>query len=563
MARPVGSPGVRRNRGTNDSVDVDQAHPDRSTRPIGVSARKHRLEEFKILASNRYRRAGYSREETAKRVAEDFSNELVTNREFLKWWDRFEPRSRAAPGRDVNRLVEVAAVLRLPEMAWLRKYLETHEGSGRKAATLPIATLFSMALEGGMPEVLRTSDRFRHSDATRAWAYDYPTCAKRSATFSSLHDALNRRNPDAILHVQIALTKRLARLIDRPDVSKAPLVGEYLVVDGTQQQADVRQVFPVNKEHAEFLHGPYEDLGFVRHVRHDGSELKRNHGHNIVVISDLATTLPLVYAPYPAQMDERKATRQLLEVLFRIWPECPARYLVGDSLYDHSDQFARDLENHWGIHPVFVPHGSRPRGRSENDEIDGVPFCAHGLMKRSKDDDFEVGLKRVRKGIPRGVDVGHRKARIRWSCVADICAHRTTRPHDDPRRHRYVPLAGDHSLRFMGGVLFCRRNGIESIFALMKMGGYFGPGGMRTKWAKTFKESCWAYMLPLLGLTAKRVAHESGLYRDVHEKATLLSLLTPPTVEEPTPGPDPLSLAAYRERLPIDPISPETWKATQ
>ena len=141
MARPVGSPGVRRNRGTNDSVDVDQAHPDRSTRPIGVSARKHRLEEFKILASNRYRRAGYSREETAKRVAEDFSNELVTNREFLKWWDRFEPRSRAAPGRDVNRLVEVAAGLRLPERAWLRKYLETHEGSGRTARGAPPAGL--------------------------------------------------------------------------------------------------------------------------------------------------------------------------------------------------------------------------------------------------------------------------------------------------------------------------------------------------------------------------------------------------------------------------------------
>lgn len=538
---------------------MDQAHPDRSSRPIGVSARKHRIEEFKILTRNRYLRSGYSHEHAAKRVAEDFSEELVSNREFLKWWDRFEPRSKTSPARDVDRLIEAAAVLRLPEMAWLRKHLETHDGSGRKAATLPVATLFSMALEGGMAEVLRASDRFRHSDATRGWAYDFPTCAKRSATFSTLHNALNRRSPDAILHVQIALMKQLAEIVDRPDIRKAPLVGEYLVVDGTQQQANVRQVFPVNQEHADFLHGPYEELGFVRHVRSDGSELKRNHGYNIVVIADLATTLPIVYAPYPAQMDERKAASQLLEILFRIWPECPARFIVGDSLYDHSEQLARDLENVWGIHPVFVPHGSRPRSSKEDDEIDGVPTCPHGFMKRHKDDKFEVGLKRVAKGFPRGVDIGHRQARIQWTCLANQCAHRYTKPHIDPRRYRYVPLAGDHSLRYMGGVLFCRRNSIESIFAQMKMGGYFGPGGMRVKWAKTFKEACWAYMLPLLGLTAKRLVHETGLYGDVQDEASRFDLLTPPTPDEPAPGPDPLSLAASRERLPIDPVAPTSW----
>lgn len=410
-----------------------------------------------------------------------------------------------------------------------------------------------------MPDLRRASERFRHSDATRAWAYDYPTCAKLSATYSTLHDALMRRNPDAILHVQISLIRQLARLVDRPEIPKAPRVGEYLVVDGTQQQANVRQVFPVNQDHAEFLHGSYENLGFVRHVRHDKSELKRNHGYNIVVISDLATTLPLVYAPYPAQMDERKAAEQLLEVLFHLWPECPAKYLVGDSLYDHSEQFARDLENRWGIHPVFVPHGSRPRGQSKDGKIDGVPTCRHGLMKRHKADDFTTGLKRVKNGPPRGVDVGHREARIRWTCVAGICDNQTTRPHDDPRRHRFVPLAGDHSLRYLGAVLLCRRNSIESIFGQMKMGGYYGPGAMRVKWARKFREACWAYMLPLLCLSAKRLVHETGLYDEVFGQAAALDLLTPPTRDEPTPGPDPLSLAANRERLPVDPAAPETW----
>lgn len=543
-------------------IDVDQAHPDRSNRPIGVSARKHRIQEFKILAHHRYLRAGYSREEATRRVEEDFAQELVTNPEFLKWWDRFDPVSRTFPARDVNRLVESAAVLRLPEMAWLREYLETHEGPGRKAATLPIATLFAMSLEGGIPEVLRTADRFRHGDATRGWAYDYPTCSKRSATFSSLHDALNRRNPDSILHVQISLMRQLAKILDRPNVPKVPLVGEYLVVDGTQQQADVRQVFPVNPEHADFMNGSYEGLGYVRHVRQDGSELKRNHGHNIMVISDLATGLPLVYAPYPAQVDERKATTELLEILFRLWPDCPARFLVGDSLYDHSEQLARDLETIWGIHPVFVPHGSRRNRQDDCGAIDGVPTCAHGLMKREKDDDFLVGLKRLEKGYLRGVDVGHRDARIRWKCEAGICSHQTTRPHKDPRRYRYVPLAGEHSLRYMGAVLFCRRNTVESIFALLKMGGFFGPGALRAKWAKTFKEACWAYMLPMLCLTAKRLVHETGFYDEVLESASRLDLLTPPTLDQPTPGPDPLSLAANREMLPVDPVAPEMWHET-
>lgn len=471
------------------------------------------------------------------------------------------PVSTTVPRREVLPLVEAAAVLRIPEMAWLYRWFASHDGPGPQPSGIGAAVAFSLALEGGPPNFNGRMKQFQHADALRGYAYDYVDVTKKTSAYEQWHKACQHRSPDAVIHVNLALVRRLAGLLDDPTDKKRPKIGQYLIVDGTQQQADVRQVIPVNDRHARFLDRGYESLGFVRYARGDGTELKRNHGYNLVVISDLATSLPLVWMPYPAGHDERKAAEELLEMLFYLWPECPAEYLVGDSLYDHSIQFARNLEHIWNLHPVVAPHGSRSGTVSEFADTNGVPQCPHalsGYMKLEKAQGFYNGLHGVELGSPRGEEPPDRSAFNRWVCPDGICPPVNVYFRDDPRRNSYLPQNGDHDRYFLRAALMPRRNTSESIFSQIQALALFGPGICRARCAKTHREVMFAFGLAILGLTAKRFAHETGLYLEVKDRAESVDLLTPPTINQPAPGPDHRQLAVIRELDPQDPEPPET-----
>lgn len=520
--------------------------------------RNHRVQEAEILARDRFYREGRSKAEIARMLKEEFDAATLNDPRFVKAWEALQPISSTFPRRDIDQpLVEIAAALRFDEMAWLMEFLCSHEKSGRKPSRLAASVFLSMALEGGTTNFSDARKLFLHSDSLRAWAFGFPEYVDRSTSYSNLHAALRRRPPDVLQHIQIAVIQKLANLVNgRGDLK----VGEVLVVDGTQQQAHVRQVFPVNEEHAEFLNGPYEELAWVQHVRGDGAELKRNHGYNVVTITDMATSLPIISCPYPANKDERIAASELLAVLFKLWPDCPAECLVGDSYYDHSIQFARNLEFLWGLHPVFPLHGNRSDSASQFAATDGVPPCSHmpsGYMKRMKDDNFFAGISRVEKGVPRGAEPPRRDAFIRYACPEGICGNHNLYVHDDPRRHTYLPIRGDHRKHFKRKALLPRRNVVESNFANMKMQGHFGPGRDRPIWAKTYREACWAFMTPILGLALKRLAHESGLYDELYEEAESLGYLTMATRENPTPGPSAEELEDSSEIGPGTP--PASW----
>ncbi len=403
---------------------------------------------------------------------------------------------------------------------------------------------------------------FRHADALRGYAYNYVTVKAKSEAYEQWHKACHRRGPDAVLHVNLSLIKKLARLLDDPSDKKRPRVGQRLVVDGTQQQADVRQVFPYGERHANFLNRDYEGLGWVLHQRGDGSELKRNHGYNIVVISDLATGLPLVWHVMPAGGDEREATILMLEMLFRLWPECPAECILGDSLYDHSIQFTRELEFIWNLHPLFAAHGSRSDSVSKFAATNGVPPCPHsdtGFMHLKKAENFFNGLKGVEDGSARGEEPPNRRAYNRWVCPHGKCKPENVYFDKDPRRNSYYPQEGDHGRYFLRKAAMPYRNSAESLFAEVKALNLFGPLTNRVRHAKTHREVMTAVGLAFMGLTAKRYAHEIGLYDDVKERAKSVGLLTPPTIDRPSPGPDHQQLAVIRELDPQDLEPPETF----
>ena len=103
-------------------------------------------------------------------------------------------------------------------------------------------------------------------------------------------------------------------------------------------------------------------------------------GYYLVVIADHATGLPLVWTLIDAATDEARAIVPLLRDLYELWPDIPAKLIVGDSAWDE-DEWCRLCEVDYGIHPVFRLHESRkgdrngrilPSGASQGGSIRGI-----------------------------------------------------------------------------------------------------------------------------------------------------------------------------------------------
>ena len=99
-------------------------------------------------------------------------------------------------------------------------------------------------------------------------------------------------------------------------------------------------------------------------------------GWSIVVITDLRTSLPLIWSLRPANEREFTGVIDLLKTLFRLWPDCPLTYLVGDAEYDQSEDLARELERTYGIHPAFYQRGTW--GRSTSSQVTPAHLAVPG-----------------------------------------------------------------------------------------------------------------------------------------------------------------------------------------
>lgn len=105
-----------------------------------------------------------------------------------------------------------------------------------------------------------------------------------------------------------------------------------------------------------------------------------------------------------------------------------------------------------------------------------------------------------------------------------------------------------------------RRNAVESVFATLQENGLGGTCLERADWADDH-EMDWLHSCGLMYLTARRLVHDTGLYHDALDEALDLGLLDQPTLANPTPGPDAISLARMRrarfERIgePCAPLS--------
>lgn len=556
MART--SPGDQHHQDDHQRVSVNR------TRSLGVNPPKRRVDLFRLREKQRLTEEGFSDDELELLVQLGVERELTQDPMFLKEWLKLAPISRAVPRNGISRLLEAAAILRLPEVAWLRELMTSHTGSGRQPAEIGVSVIFSIALEGGPPNFSRRFEAFEGSNPLRSFVYDYPSMSKMKAANSAWHSAVRTHGADAVAHVNIALLRKLAALVEDPADKKQIKVGQYLVVDGTFQQADVAQHGSQNEGIEALIRGNYKGTAFMQNLQPDGTVTKETNGYNVVVLYDMATSLPVISFPYRADKDERIAATELLEMLFMIWPDCPAEYLVGDAYYDHSVSFASQLQFILNMNPIFGRHGGRSDSSTKFAATDGVPTCRHhpsGFKKRIGDHNFFMGLDGVRKGSPRGGEPPNRQARTKWKCRSEEChpVWEYTHPHEDPRRETRLPQQGDDWRFYHRKAALARRNIAESGFAVAREWHLWGEAPCRIAYAKTVPEATFAFGLGFLGFVGRRLVHANGMYDEVVQQARDLGLLDSATLDEPSPGPDHQELAAVREWLPQDPQPPQSW----
>lgn len=479
------------------------------------------------------------------------------------------PTSVTKPARDVRSDVEDAAVFRLPRLIWLRHYL-TRRSSGPRwnspkapLRTLVAAVLLHMGLTRNRPEITHLREQFLRADAWTAWAHFYPDKGPDPKSFFKAIEKVVEREeahvPELIWQVNADLLREtLGPLVDDEREPRCPSKRlahhpnalRHLLVDATLVEAHVDQASALNPDHHQLKVGPgRERVAYVMYSYDDGTKKKSCYGYKLMVISDLATAgLPLIWSLVPANADERQETLRLLPKLFELFPEMHELrdiHLVGDALYDHSEEFARELVFKWGIHPVFPEHGaySSDYPWAATKGVPACPDCGQ-VMKFRETEGFPTPYERRRKGLPRCGEwvrkVSGEKvddARIRWSCPDKTCgATATTCPKDNPRLYTALPRDGGSNPANLRRALLSYRNVIESGFAALEDMGLAGEGQMRPKFAEDV-EMEWLLSLGLMSRTARRLVHLSGLYDATYAEARADDLLSQPTLNTPAPGP--------------------------
>ena len=284
--------------------------------------------------------------------------------------------------------------------------------------------------------------------------------------------------------------------------------GERLLIDSPDVPAWVRQVGSNSDEQEEFIRRRTPQAGFRRyeHTANGKRNIKKGEkivagsrklpkewrGYYFTVIVDQASGLPLVWILTDANKDEAPNIVPLLSRLYRLWPDCPAKLIAGDSAWDEGP-WCRLCEVDYGIAPIFRLHKSEADKplmmledkASRNNSVlaitrEGQLVCAAhkkplpydsfdapgrgGLYPGKTNDESRFRLRAECKhntpGAPPCGRIGLR-AKINWFRLTRYPHH----PHGDPRRYAFRQA------------MLIRLNGAESLFNRLKAGKLLGAKG--------------------------------------------------------------------------------------
>lgn len=494
--------------------------------PMGCAPRKRRLDEAElvfraqIMGSPEY--AVLTEDERENMVQARMEEYKKSPGIVQKMFDRLTT-TFLSPRRDgVREEVEIKAMRRTETIRHLEESLKSRHGGGaRSTHDLAISVFEHGFLSKGVPEIKRLTHQFLGSDSLLDWAYDDP-CESggpkdANGVTKSLHRLLERIDPELMIELNLKEIKRLAAM------NPEGRLGQYCTIDGTAVPANVLQKQSYTKRHTELINRETE----ATFIKHD--EAKKWRGYTLLTISCQKGTLPLVWH-LTNEKPQAKHVALMLNKLYKYWPECPIKYLVGDSEFDTNELMQMLYEN-YGIHGQMVARENNSAGFNKQYDA-GVPRCCEkhvgrnhdGLMRLRGRDGFQTPASRAEKGLLPGEHLPYSKERLRWECPR--CGEKaTTRPKDNPRRFTYLPLTGDSQFAALGIALGLRRNTAESMFALLKHRGVGLQGNVKARWIRNMDEMTLVIGGTFLGVTLRRVIHADGSYEHALDEAVNLKLL--------------------------------------
>lgn len=406
----------------------------------------------------------------------------------------------------------------------------------------PIAAVFLIALTMARPNFEDAYLLFSKLPLLRH-IFGAPAGPSNSVALRHVHNVLERKDSDYLQHTIVNQFRRICEARDEHGELRFPKAGRVVLVDGTLMEANIEQRRPRDKADAERMRGPrFRGTGFITYTSTTSAKqdpgvtlkrvasgvLKACHGWKIIGLICQDTGAVMIAEKFPADFPERQAALELIDAFFELWPDCDRfECLVGDSLYDHSKEFAAVLWFGWSIHPVFPSHGTYAKdsahveGNEKEPGVLGVPCCplhrthddGRPRLMKFKDNSNVIGIKqRAERGIPRGEMVSDLEARNRWQCSVPGCRETaTTWFKRDPRIYTHLHRAGDHSRANLRRALLARRNRIEAFFSSIKNSGLGATGSHRARWAGD-AEMRWLILLAAAGHNARILAQLTGAY---------------------------------------------------
>lgn len=523
--------------------DTHTEDKDRVQRLPGRTMRKVRVRDWCYRQRELARRNNPNLSETALDQAVKDSlaeyEQMLAEPGVKRIYEDTELVSRSIRPSSTDEVCEMAAMRSLDEVKRVFEPLAAYRGERGPARDLSMAisVITEMSLGRPDPEIAATIRRLTRKDDALRLAHNYPAIKARSAIYHDITKILEAVEPQGIQEANIALIQKLRETLRaqgrgaesrqwprNPGGRRAGepyMIGEVGIVDGMKLPAPVKQQWFDNEDHRRLhLRPGQKKVRASVYKDSKGNYHSFTFGYRLVMIADMATGLPLIWKLASAGCDERDVTSELLAELFELWPECPMDALVGDSYFDHSKAFNHDLVFKWGIQPIFVSHGGNKKGG------DGVPRCSIcSEPMKLLESEICTAEKRARRKILRGqpapIDVA-----LVWKCS---CGSRRvrTKPFENPTSHTHYPKAGDHRRALERKTMLARRNVVEGIFAELQRRG-IGAGHYRVpRWANSDQKMEWFISLGVLGITARRLIHETGAYRDMHHQLESFGLLTP------------------------------------
>ncbi|MCW3039610.1 MAG: hypothetical protein JWM31_1515, partial [Solirubrobacterales bacterium] len=304
---------------------------------------------------------------------------------------------------DIDQGVLHLAYMRRPHMLWLLRTLGQRTNGAPAYTSLAAACVLHTGTSRDEPHLLKARKVLLTGIGQSSFdiAYGFPVYVKseddsrldEGTTTGSMRRVINcslqQMNAEVVVHANVAAFREMKERVDAGLQSREVKVGEVCAIDGQFLKADVnvdgkRTNFADLIKELQPSHGPLLGYEFV----------KKEHrvGRKRVAITCVRTRRALVWTYINGSAKEHTVVEYLIRLLFRLWPECPIRVLVGDKAYDLKRAVHAFLLFNCGIWPVFYQRkGYALRWPDKvfkpycdgKSGVRGVPLCpqAHGLMQ--------------------------------------------------------------------------------------------------------------------------------------------------------------------------------------